>query len=243
MRPHTSPARLELFVLVALMLAGPVLGQSYGLGDQVLVIGSFEFRPAESMQAFTYTGPDLYLAGAGQYMAPVHLPDGAEVTGMCLYSYDPDASSTDAYLVAQKLPAGGPNPPVYVVLLSGCVEVSDTGYGTVCSSPFAYTVHSYADVDGDGARHLAHFVLITIGTNSRVGGVEITWHRKVSDPPVSPTFADVPSDAFGYAQIEALAASGISGGCGSGIYCPSEPVTRAQLAIFLAKALGLHWPQ
>jgi len=42
--------------------------------------------------------------------------------------------------------------------------------------------------------------------------------------------------------IEALAAAGITGGCGNGNYCPDNPVTRGQMAVFLAKALGLHWP-
>ncbi len=42
--------------------------------------------------------------------------------------------------------------------------------------------------------------------------------------------------------IEALAASGITGGCGTGIYCPDNPVTRGQMAVCLSIALGLHFP-
>ncbi|HEX4438485.1 MAG TPA: S-layer homology domain-containing protein, partial [Thermoanaerobaculia bacterium] len=41
---------------------------------------------------------------------------------------------------------------------------------------------------------------------------------------------------------EALNAAGITGGCGNGNYCPDGPVTRGQMAVFLSKALGLHWP-
>ncbi len=41
--------------------------------------------------------------------------------------------------------------------------------------------------------------------------------------------------------VEALAASGITGGCGGGNDCPDSPVTRRQTAIFLARALGLSW--
>ena len=36
--------------------------------------------------------------------------------------------------------------------------------------------------------------------------------------------------------IEALAAEGITGGCGNGLYCPGNPVTRQQMAVFLLKA-------
>jgi poly-gamma-glutamate synthesis protein (capsule biosynthesis protein) len=39
--------------------------------------------------------------------------------------------------------------------------------------------------------------------------------------------------------IEAIAALGITRGCGSDTYCPDEPVTRGQMAAFLARALDL----
>jgi hypothetical protein len=56
------------------------------------------------------------------------------------------------------------------------------------------------------------------------------------------SFNDVPTSDFGFQYIEALAASGITGGCGGGNYCPDQPVNRRQMAIFIAKALGLNWP-
>jgi S-layer homology domain len=74
------------------------------------------------------------------------------------------------------------------------------------------------------------------------GFVEIWWRRIVSDPPATPTFGDVPSSHPFYQFIEALAKSGITGGCGGGNYCPDTPLTRSQMAVFLSKALGLHWP-
>ena len=41
------------------------------------------------------------------------------------------------------------------------------------------------------------------------------------------------------ANINALAASGITSGCDGGRYCPDGTVTRAQMATFISKALGL----
>jgi hypothetical protein len=52
----------------------------------------------------------------------------------------------------------------------------------------------------------------------------------------STSFADVPVDYWSGAWIKQLAADGITGGCGSGNYCPENPVTRAQMAVFLLKA-------
>ncbi len=57
-------------------------------------------------------------------------------------------------------------------------------------------------------------------------------------PPASGTvFPDVPaSDPFA-AWIEELAGLGVTTGCGNGNYCPGDPVTRAQMAVFLLKTL------
>jgi hypothetical protein len=51
----------------------------------------------------------------------------------------------------------------------------------------------------------------------------------------------VPTSHPYFQFIQALAASGITGGCGGGNYCPDNPVTRGQMAVFLAKALGLQF--
>ncbi|HMZ07375.1 MAG TPA: S-layer homology domain-containing protein [Anaerolineales bacterium] len=49
-------------------------------------------------------------------------------------------------------------------------------------------------------------------------------------------FADVPADYWAAAWIKQLAAEGITGGCGTGLYCPENAVTRDQMAVFLLKA-------
>jgi hypothetical protein len=38
-----------------------------------------------------------------------------------------------------------------------------------------------------------------------------------------------------------LVASGIIIGCGGGNYCPDDPLTRGQRAVFLSKGLGLYF--
>ncbi|PKN92698.1 MAG: hypothetical protein CVU44_13650 [Chloroflexi bacterium HGW-Chloroflexi-6] len=52
-------------------------------------------------------------------------------------------------------------------------------------------------------------------------------------------FADVPTTYWAAAWIKQLAAEGVTGGCGSGNYCPENAVTRAQMAVFLVKAFSL----
>ena len=55
-------------------------------------------------------------------------------------------------------------------------------------------------------------------------------------PPCTGTFPDVPCPSTFAPWIEALAAEGITGGCGGGNYCPQSPVRRDQMAVFLLKA-------
>jgi hypothetical protein len=56
-------------------------------------------------------------------------------------------------------------------------------------------------------------------------------------PAATGVFTDVPSDDPFAPWIEDLAARGITGGCGTDIYCPNDPVKRKQMAVFLLKTL------
>ena len=58
-------------------------------------------------------------------------------------------------------------------------------------------------------------------------------------PPATGVFNDVPVGSFADAYIEQMAAEGITGGCGGGNFCPSDPITRAQMAVFLVRTFGL----
>ena len=60
-------------------------------------------------------------------------------------------------------------------------------------------------------------------------------------PPVPPSqrFADVPPSNVFYNVIDRLAIRGITVGCGGNNYCPSDRVTRDQMAAFLVRAFNL----
>jgi hypothetical protein len=56
-------------------------------------------------------------------------------------------------------------------------------------------------------------------------------------PCVSPRFGDVPCSSPFARWINELAARGVTSGCGGGNYCPTAPVTREQMAVFLLSTL------
>ncbi|HTY41955.1 MAG TPA: M12 family metallo-peptidase [Thermoanaerobaculia bacterium] len=55
-------------------------------------------------------------------------------------------------------------------------------------------------------------------------------------PACAGLFTDVPCSNGFAPWIEELAAEGVTAGCGTGTYCPNDPVTRQQMAAFLLKA-------
>ena len=61
------------------------------------------------------------------------------------------------------------------------------------------------------------------------------------NPPTPPTqrFLDVPPSNPFYNFIDRMAVLNITLGCGGGNYCPSQNVTRSQMAAFLVRAFGL----
>jgi len=67
-------------------------------------------------------------------------------------------------------------------------------------------------------------------------------HGAVYTPPAvgsSTGFNDVSISYWAAAWIKQLAADGITTGCGGGNYCPEDPVTRAQMAVFLVRTFNL----
>ena len=55
--------------------------------------------------------------------------------------------------------------------------------------------------------------------------------------PSVPYFTDVPDTAFGFSYIQRLRWENITSGCAPTTYCPSEAITREQLAVFIMRGL------
>ncbi|HYX22385.1 MAG TPA: hypothetical protein VFA98_16195 [Thermoanaerobaculia bacterium] len=59
-------------------------------------------------------------------------------------------------------------------------------------------------------------------------------------PACHSTFLDVPCPSLFADWIEELQNESVTGGCGGGNYCPDNPNTRGQMAVFLVKTFGLQ---
>jgi hypothetical protein len=59
-------------------------------------------------------------------------------------------------------------------------------------------------------------------------------------PPCNGDFDDVPCPSTFADWIEQLAEEQITGGCGGNNYCPLNPNTRGQMAVFITKTFNLQ---
>ncbi len=69
-------------------------------------------------------------------------------------------------------------------------------------------------------------------TETLTGNTQATWLLHLGW-----SFGDVPPSHWAYRYVESLLHSGVTAGCGGQSYCPASPVTRWQMATFLARAL------
>jgi len=162
------------------------------------------------------------------------LPTGARIVGVDLEACDP-VTGGEAIVVLSSCP----------VNTNACSNVATVRTG-LAGTPGCATISSGAlDVTVQNAT--AYYPLIlTLDDNSIsvvFRAVRIRYQLQVSPPPGTATFPnDVPTTHPLFRFVEALAASGVTGGCGSGAFCPNDPLTRGQMAVFLSVALGMHFP-
>ncbi len=183
----------------------------------------------------TTTGPVLRIAGGAggtqvYFAAPVTFPSGAIIKSLELDSCD--GSGVPGYVQGSLVGTDRLGTIIHNVpyILSG------PGCATKVSDLTALNI--VAD------NHTKHFFLEAIvgsAANTGLAGMTVGYQLQVSPAPGTATFGDVPTNHPFFQFVEALAASGITGGCGGGNYCPNNPVTRGQMAVFLAKALGLQF--
>jgi hypothetical protein len=220
---------------------------------------------AESPNTYGTTHSSFYRMGSSEF-TPLDVPGTDDYSDMYYNtlgaSYRRYGTIANAYFIGTPhLPSGAKVISIYV---NGCADASGTLFGGVSSCNYfgnCTLIAPYAGAPGCGSDYIDLTSAGYVVDNSRYGaqlvirlataatdgsdsfsGVTIEYQLQVSTAPAMATFPDVPTSDFGFQYVEALVASGITGGCGGGNYCPDSPVTRRQMAIFISKALGLHFP-
>jgi hypothetical protein len=205
-----------------------------GVGRVLYSVGATEFSPRESSTSYSHGSGRYSTVPGGVFLAPLHLPSGALLTyveldycdssgslNVGLMLLDCDFLTTQCDIVASFGSGEGD---------SGCAYVSEdiTALGRV--------------VNNNSRKYFLEAITASGDNLTQITGAYIGYQLQVSPAPPSATFLDVPTGHPYFRFVEALAAAGITGGCGGGNYCVNSPITRGEMAVFLAAALGLHFP-
>jgi len=171
----------------------------------------------------------------GNLVGMVRMPSGAQITSMELSACDSSAAGTFTATLMECSDPGGACNTVATVATSG------DGCKFFSSTATSWTV------DNLGYTYVLQVASDDLDANLSLRNVRIFHKKVISPPPGTPSFNDVPANHAFYQMIEALKASGITSGsacppANPPSYCPDAAVTRGQMAVFLAKALGIMWP-
>jgi len=243
MRVRNSIAALAFLACVASTMLSDELvrtrPKTYGTQDQiVLTLGPCDahdrnpgapFRVAvcDSLRANRDDGFNTALPSF-----PLHLPEGALIDEVDFAYHDTVILSEPSVSLA-RMGQGTTDQ-----IINDDLPLWEQGDTTA-----SFVVIPPHEVHNEGFAYVLNLGLDTVDAihYQALYNVTIRYRLQVSPAPEVATFNDVPTSHPFFQYVEALAAAGITGGCGGGNYCPDAPLTRGQMAVFLSKALGLHW--
>ena len=221
--------------------ASDKLAPEYGTsGLSYVAVSGAAFTPMNSSAVYTTSGDgyhdQILRSATGSFVdftAPIQLPSGAIVKYLELDYCDDTGGSgfVQGALVEMDFHGNSTNYVGFLVSQGdGCtVQSVDATSDNMVVNNFTRYYHLLSTMS-DSPGHTTGLVGMLVG-----------YQLQVSPAPGVATFNDVPTSHPFFQYIQALSASGITGGCGGSNYCPDNPVTRGQMAVFLAKALGLNF--
>ncbi len=231
--PRTAGfCRLAAFALSSLVVAAIAAAQPYHY--TVTNVSATAFQPAASGQQYFISGSAGRFIPANQqqlFWTSLLLPPGAVVDYIGINNLNDGTPLVVGAALYGRFDDGN------LYFLAGTSNTPHTAWQTdINPSPFGIVLNF-----PDAAAYLLRLEFDATDNPQYIGAVQVWWRTAVGPITNEQVFNDVPDTDPGYQYIQALAASGITGGCGGGNFCPDNPVTRRQMAIFLSKALGLNF--
>jgi hypothetical protein len=181
------------------------------------------FQPHRSDQTYESDnyglGPRWTTSIAHDLLAPLHLPAGARIVSLEMDYEDSNANSLvyGTLVVCDYLgqncvlhPVAGEGPADCLIpgfICSGLAAAPGLGSQSTDLSGDNITVNNFLN---------SYTVLAEPGAtdgSEKIAGMIVGYVLQVSPAPATPSFNDVPTNDFGFQYIEALALSGITGGC------------------------------
>jgi hypothetical protein len=236
---------------VASLLAQSGFAPEWGTADIVWVqLPAVAFLPhtSNSYASDLVTGFRRPLNNGAYFSAPIALPDGAKVVAFGIFYVDNNPSFSIRGSLVECDSMGGcdlhPSPGQGT---PGCILDGSVCSGNAFASPSVAAVFGLVEsanivINNLSGRYHLRILVPAADDLMEIASAVVGYRLQVSPAPATATFPnDVPTTHPYFRFIEALADAGITAGCGPGSYCPNNPITRGEMAVFLATALGLHW--
>ncbi|HEY7368268.1 MAG TPA: S-layer homology domain-containing protein [Thermoanaerobaculia bacterium] len=231
----TSSMRGQILGTPASAPDATAVADAFGLGNQELDVTPAHFAPAHG-EIWEISSFDFWASSiTATLMAPLDLPAGAHISSIsCTFNNTAPTGDGSVRIRKATFDFVAETPTVQTI---GNISTSGGGGYVTVSQAFDVTI-----VRREGNLGHTYYLQASLEPEVRFRGCRVIWNRQVSVAPGTATFADVPVGHPYLRFVEALVASGITAGCGGGNYCVNAPITRGEMAVFLAAALGLHFP-
>jgi len=203
--------------------------------ESILELTAWDFSGIDSTTvAVASAGLQLHPSGGNPgFVAGVHLPSGAMITGIEMSACD-NNSGTNADVGAAI--QGCPDPGGACSVISFAQTTGAPGCTIVTGAANPHTIANKPNT------YVAFVAFGALDGTVTFRNVKVRYKLQLSPAPATATFADVPKNHPFFRAIEAFAGANITGGCGSKNFCPDGIVTRQEVAKFFAVALGLNFP-
>jgi hypothetical protein len=211
--------------------------ESFGSGSQSTWIPAADFSPSDSDVSFNRgpfgVGAKCRTGGASYWFdAGIRLPSGARLSIARIFYDDNSGTQRVMFWIFRNTQTENAAAFSFAQIFGPLQSPAGIGrWGNVGGNVNLTIANRYNT-------YTARFR--SEGPTTCFFGVRLFWYRQVG-PAGGQIFLDVPPSNFFFQQINNMYRSGITTGCPFPNYCPDANVTRAQMAAFFARALGLHW--
>jgi hypothetical protein len=226
------------FLLANGLLAQPALPsdqepRSYGTTSEIAhVIHGFDFDVFNGTLLVAMNDGGRVCNPSCTLLAGLRLPAGSLVSRIEAEACESDPVATLSFALFRRPGPAGPS-----------ANVSGFGESGIPATPgcafFNKDLPTPVTIDNENN---TYYVTYNQEAGMVLHAVRVYYKLQVTPAPAVATFPnDVPTTHPFFRFVEALAAAGITAGCDVDSFCPDQPVTRGQMAVFLSAALGLHF--
>ena len=208
-----------------------------------IAASQFTVRTGNTAPVLSYNGVHFYHSPGSafpeRYFAQLTAQPGERVSEIACLFRDTSAVN-DVFFQWQRYRTNLTTGASTSTGLASFTSTGSPGFGIAFLIPAAAeTMHVF---DPATNQLVNHYIAADIADDTDFAGCYVFYQRQVGPAPATATFNDVPTSSPQFRYVEALVDTSVTGGCAPNLYCPNDPVTRGQMAVFLAKALGMGFP-